>query len=170
MKFKQLVINRFSVRSFKSDTIPDEIILSILDAGRMAPSAVNYQPWHFVVVNEASKRTALQEAYPREWFKQAPVYIVVCADYQSSWVRNSDHKNFADVDASIATDHIILQATELGIGTCWVCNFDVQTCKKALELPASIEPLVVIPIGYTDEKPKQKIRKSLHEIVHWNRF
>jgi nitroreductase len=170
MSFHKLIANRFSVRSYKNEPIPEETLIKIVEAGRIAPSAVNYQPWHFVIVNDGSTKIALQKVYSREWFKQAPAYIVVCTDYKSAWVRNTDQKNFADVDASIAAEHIILQATELGLGTCWVCNFDVEKCKMALNLPDSIEPLVIIPVGFSDEKPKIKTRKSQKEIVHWNHF
>lgn len=170
MNFSELASSRFSVRSYKKTPVPKEIILKILKSGRIAPSAVNYQPWNFVVVDEDDKREALQGAYPREWFKQAPVYIVVCADYNHAWIRNRDRKNFADVDAAIAADHIILQATELGLGSCWVCNFDVDMCKRALNIPDSTEPLVIIPIGYSDEIPKTKIRKPIEDIVRWNQF
>lgn len=170
MKFSELALSRFSVRSYRKAPVPKQLILEILESGRIAPSAVNYQPWCFVIVNEDDRKKALQEAYPREWFKQAPVYIVVCADRGQAWMRNRDQKNFADVDAAIAADHIILQATELGLGSCWVCNFDVEKCKAALNIPDFTEPLVIIPIGYSDEVPKAKIRKPLEDIVRWNKF
>ncbi len=170
MEFSKLVTARFSVRSYKNVPVSKELILKVLESGRNAPSAINYQPWHFVVVDEDGKKKALQEAYPREWFKQAPIYIVVCADRRQAWVRNRDQKNFAEVDAAIATDHIILQATELGLGTCWVCNFDIGKCKEVLNIPDFVEPLVIISIGYSEDVPKTKIRKPLDDIVSWNQF
>lgn len=166
----EIATSRFSVRSYTNSSVSRDLILKILEAGRIAPSAVNYQPWHFVVVDDESTKVAIQESYPRDWFKQAPVYIVICADYNKAWVRNSDQKSFADVDATIAAEHIILQATELGLGSCWVCNFDVAKCKQALKLPKKIEPLVIIPIGFTAETTKVKNRKPMEELVHWNSF
>lgn len=170
MNFEKLAYSRFSVRSYKDTPVSVELLKKVIEAARIAPSAVNFQPWHFVIVDDETTKFALQESYPRDWFRQAPVYIIVCADRKKAWVRNSDNKNFADVDATIAADHLILQATDLGLGTCWVCNFDVEKCKQALKTPDYIEPLVIIPIGYTNDHLKSKTRKSLDEIVHWNKF
>ena len=170
MNFESLALSRFSVRSYKNTPVSREVLKKVIEAARIAPSAVNFQPWHFVIADDEETKAKIQESYPREWFRQAPVYIVVCADYSEAWVRSSDQKNFADVDATIAADHLILQATDLGLGTCWVCNFNVEKCKQALKLPDFIEPLAIIPIGYTDEKPKQKNRKPIDEIIHWNKY
>lgn len=170
MEFDKLIRGRFSVRSFTNRKVERKIILEILEAARMAPSAVNYQPWHFIVITEPENRTEIQEVYPRTWFKEAPVCIVICADHQQSWKRKSDGKDFADVDVAIAIDHLVLKATELGLGTCWVCNFDVALAKKKLQLPDHIEPLAIIPIGYTQSEAPVKSRKSLSEIVHWEKF
>ncbi len=170
MDFSKLAFARYSVRKYKPKAVPEELIMKVLEAGRMAPSAVNYQPLHFVVVESDDQKRTIRETYPREWFKQAPVYIVVCTNREKAWVRSSDRKNFADIDAAIATDHIVLQATELGLGTCWVCNFDVEKCVKILNLPEYMEPLVIIPIGYSDETPKTKTRRPLNEMLSRNSF
>jgi nitroreductase len=170
MDFSQLITSRFSVRSFTKQLVAKEIILKILDAARMAPSAVNFQPWHFIVLTEGQNLHEIHEVYPREWFKQAPVCIVVCADHNQSWVRKSDGKDFADVDIAIAVDHLVLKATELGLGTCWVCNFDVKLTREKLHLPDFIEPLVLVPLGYTTSEIPEKLRKPLTEIVHWETF
>jgi nitroreductase len=170
MKFDDLIASRYSVRSFTDEKVNRNAILAILEAARMAPSAVNYQPWHFVVITEPENLAVLHEVYPRNWFTEAPVCILICADHSQSWKRKSDGKDFADVDAAIAIDHLVLKATELGLGTCWVCNFDAEmTCKK-LQLPDHIEPIAIIPLGYTTSKAPEKSRKPLSGIVHWEKF
>jgi len=136
----------------------------------MAPSAVNYQPWYFIVIVEKEDLTVFHEVYHRAWFKEAPVCIVACADHTQSWKRKSDGKDFADVDVAIAIDHLILKATELGLGTCWVCNFDVDLVRQKLELPDHIEPIAIVPIGYTTSHAPVKSRKDLSTMIHWGKF
>lgn len=170
MKLDDIITRRFSVRSFTNEKIDRSIILEVLEAARMAPSAVNYQPWHFVVVSEEGSLSSLHEVYHRNWFREAPACIVVCIDHTQSWKRKSDGKDFGDVDAAIAIDHLVLKATDLGLGTCWVCNFDAELTRKKLEIPDYIEPIAIIPIGYTSSKTPDKSRKNLSELVHWEKF
>jgi nitroreductase len=170
MEFDKLITSRFSVRSFTNQKVDRNLILEILEAARMAPSAVNFQPWHFIVITESEKRAEIQEVYPRNWFREAPVYIVICSDHLQSWKRKPDGKDFADVDVAIAIDHLVLKATDLGLGICWVCNFDAGLAHKKLQLPDHIEPVAIIPIGYTNIEPPVKLRKPLSEIVHWEKF
>jgi nitroreductase len=171
MDFKPLIQARHSVRSFKSELLSDEIINEVLEAGRLAPTAVNKQPFVFVVINDPEKLKEIHEAYPREWFKKAPQVIVICGDHEAAWKRGNDGKDYTDIDVAIATDHITLRATELGLGTCWVCNFEAAKVTKALSLPEHIEPTVLLPIGRPDEaeNPPKK-RKSLSELVRFNGY
>jgi len=170
MKLIDLITNRFSVRSYTDKKIEKNLILEVLEAARMAPSAVNYQPLHFIVITEKEDLASIHEVYPRNWFREAPVCIVVCADHTQSWKRKTDGKDFADVDAAIAIDHLILKATELNLGTCWVCNFDVEMTRKKLEIPSHIEPIAMVPLGFTNSTPPVKTRKELSEMVHWGKF
>jgi nitroreductase len=171
MNFLEIVKNRYSVRSYSNKLVEKETIERIIEAGRLAPSAVNFQPWHVVVISDPERVKQFQEVYNRSWFREAPVYLVICGDHRVGWHRKSDGKDFTDVDLSIFTEHLVLQATELGLGTCWVCNFDVRLCHELLELPDLVEPLVLLPLGYpkNGEIP-EKIRKDLSEIVHWQTF
>ncbi len=141
-----------------------------METVRMAPSAVNFQPWYFIIISEPYSLELLHQAYPRNWIKTAPLIVVACADLKQSWKRGNDGKDFAEVDLAIAIDHLTLRAAELGIGTCWVCNFDVLLCKKNLELPDNIEPVALIPLGYPDINPPVKSRKETNEIVCWEKF
>ncbi|MDD2799114.1 MAG: nitroreductase family protein [Bacteroidales bacterium] len=174
MKFLELCQKRTSIRSFQSQPVKREDILYILEAARHAPSAVNFQPWHFIVIQEEENRLALHDCYHREWFRTAPLYIIVCADFEQSWKRKSDEKDFGEIDATIAVEHICLAATDLGLGSCWVCNFDNKKLIELLELPKHISPIAILPIGYINlevypELPN-KLRKPLNELVHWEKF
>lgn len=170
MDFTELVHRRYSVRNFTWERVDREILLEIIETARYAPSAVNFQPWHFIIIDDPEKLNEFQKVYPRAWFGEAPACIVVCSDHRQSWKRKSDNKDFADVDAAIVTDHLILKATELGLGTCWVCNFDTELTRKLLLIPEYIEPLAIIPIGFFVPQAQLKTRKSFEELIHWQTF
>jgi nitroreductase len=171
MKFSELIIQRYSLRQYKKQPVEKRKLMQVLEAARMAPSAVNYQPWHFIIVQNPENLEKLQKTYPRDWFKTAPVIILACADHSQSWKRSIDGKDLGEVDVAIAIDHLTLQAAELGLGTCWVCNFDTQRCAESLKLPGHITPVAMIPIGYPeDQNIPVKKRKPLEEIIHWEEF
>lgn len=170
MNLSEIITSRYSVRNYKSTKVEKTLLMEILEAARMAPSAVNYQPWHFIVVQDKKVLTQLYNCYDRSWFSSAPVIIVACADHSQSWIRASDGKDSADIDLAIAIDHITLKATELGLGTCWVCNFEVNNCADILQLPHNIEPVALIPVGFSNSKQPIKKRKPIEDIVHFDRF
>lgn len=171
MNFIDLVKKRYSVREYTSQKVEKEKLLQILEAGQYAPSAVNKQPWHFIVVEEEENHAKFSAIYHRDWFQKAPVYIVICGDHEQAWKRKEDGKDHTDVDAAIAIDHMTLQATELGLGTCWICNFYVEQCKSFFSLPDHIEPIAILSLGYPASTTSlEKKRKSLDEIVHWEKF
>ena len=170
MDFTQLISHRYSVRKYKEQPVENEKLLRVMEAARMAPTAVNFQPFHLLVFQEKDKLKQMAEIYQRDWIKSAPVIILACADHSQSWKRSSDGKDSADIDVAIAVDHMTLQAAELGLGTCWVCNFEVERCADILDLPAHIEPLVMLPLGYPADTAREKKRKELNEIVHWEKF
>lgn len=170
MTFKNLVENRFSVRTYTTQEVEKEKIEYILECARLAPSAVNFQPWHFYVITSDSDKLEVQKAYNREWFKKAPIYIIVCGNKDEAWKRsNYDNKNHLDIDLAITCEHIALAVTDLGLGSCWVCNFDPTIISSFLDIPENIEPIAIFPIGYPDnsvERPTFK-RKALQEVVTW---
>ena len=171
MEFSNLIRSRYSVRGYKDLPVQKEELLKVLEAGRMAPSAVNYQPWHFVAVSDPEQMAQVYEAYPRSWFKEVKNCIVVCGDHRAGWKRQIDGKDHTDIDVAIAVDHMTLQATEIGLGTCWICNFNPKLLSKALNIPSNLEPIVIIAIGYPASKeiPVKK-RKSIDEIVSWEEY
>ncbi len=164
MDFKELCQNRFSVRDYKEDAVPEDKLQYIKECVQLAPSACNKQPWLFIEVTSPDMRTELQACYEREWFTKAPLYIVACNRTEQAWVRPKDGKHHGDIDVSIAIEHLCLAATSVGLGTCWICNFDVARCKETLQLPEGLEPVALIPIGFPVSSPTQKNRKELGEI------
>ncbi len=170
MDLKTIIQNRYSVRSYQSTNVEEDKLMKILEAARLAPSAVNSQPWHFVVIRNPENRKEMANLYPKEWLKKAPVYILICGNHHAAWKRPEDGKDHTDIDAAIAIDHMTLQATELGLGTCWICNFRVEECKKHFRLPNGIEPIAILSLGYPADKVSPKKRKTLDEIVHWEQF
>ena len=163
--FLELVEARYSSRSYSDRAVEPGKVEYLLECARLAPSAVNFQPWKFVVVESAEKRARLQECYLREWFREAPLYVVVCADKAQSWKRKLDGHDHADIDAAIATEHICLAATELGLGSCWVCNFDADLCSEVLDLEGELYPVAIVPIGYPTDEPTSKKRKPIEDVV-----
>ncbi len=172
MDFIKLAKLRYSCRKYKAQVVEDEKLQLVLEAGRIAPSAVNYQPWVFVVVKNENVDN-LRACYHRAWFKSAPMYIVLCANHSQSWKRY-DEKDHADVDIAIAADHMTLAATSLGLATCWVCNFNKEDLTKTIQLPTDYEPVVILPLGYpddiVDEERHQEKRKAIKEIVFYETF
>lgn len=170
-RFLELARNRYSCRSYDSKPVEQQKLDLILEAGRVAPSAVNFQPWHFYVIRETADLQKLHTAYHREWFRTAPCVIVICGDHNRSWKRKADGKDHCDVDAAIATDHMTLQATDLGLATCWICNFDPDKTREVLGLAEHLEPLVILPVGYpldeADPKRHGEKRNPLSELVSY---
>ncbi|MDR1407948.1 MAG: nitroreductase family protein [Tannerella sp.] len=148
MQLNDLIRKRCSIRSYSPQPVEQEKLDYILEAARLAPSACNFQPWYFVVIRSDAAKVAIQACYEREWFRSAPLYILVCSDHNRSWKRPFDAKDHADIDVAIASEHICLAAAEQGLGTCWVCHFDAKRCAGAFGLPDGVEAAVIIPVGY----------------------
>jgi nitroreductase len=165
MTFRDLAEARFSLRNYDSRPVEQEKIDCLLECVRLAPSAVNFQPCVFYVVTDQVLLAQLQDCYNRDWFKTAPMCIVACGNHQQAWHRKLDGKDHTDIDVAIAVDHLTLAAVDMGLGSCWICNFDAQKCARVLDLPEGVEPIAMVAIGYaaTDEKPLKK-RKSHDEL------
>jgi nitroreductase len=169
MDFKQLAAHRYSSRSYEPREVDAEHLDQVLEAGRIAPTAANRQAFHIVVITDAEMRGRMKAAYRREWFYTAPVILVACGIPARNWVR-SDGKNYNDVDVAIVMDHIILQAADLGLGTCWIADFDRQAVCDILALPDGVEPVALSPLGYPSDSPRPKKRRTLEDLVSWNGF
>jgi nitroreductase len=145
--------------------------LYVLEAARIAPSAANFQPWKFIVVTEPELLNSVQEVYHRAWLATAPAIIVALGNHDKGWRRQSDGKDFTDIDVAIAVDHLTLAAVEQGLGTCWICNFDAEKCCRIFDIPENMEPIALIPIGYPVMEPKlAKKREPIDKLVNWNKL
>ena len=164
-RFLDLCNKRYSVRSYKPETPSHEAWSYIMECVRMAPSAVNFQPWKFRYVDKREDLERLAECYNREWFKTIPACFIAYKDTASAWVRKLDEKSHADIDIAIAVEHLCLAAAEQGLGTCWVCNFDVAKCLELFPVNENLIPAVLIPIGYAADEVKPKNRKKLEDIM-----
>ncbi|MBD3316244.1 MAG: nitroreductase [Chitinivibrionales bacterium] len=169
MSFLELTRMRRSVRDYRPDPVEAEKLNYILECGRYAPSACNFQPWVFVVVKDEEVRWRLGKGYPKPWFVKAPLVLAVCIDHSRAWVKRNG-KSYAAVDAAVAMDHMTLAAAEQGIGTCWIGAFNEQSVREALELPENIEPIVLTPLGYAADEPTEKTRKPQEDVVRWEHF
>ncbi len=169
MNFADLSRQRYSVRAYKPDPVEDAKLEQVLEAARLAPTAANRQPFQLIVIHTAGRREELKRVYHRDWFSQAPLVIGICALPSVAWVRR-DGKNYADVDATIAMDYLILAAADLGLGTCWVAAFDPAAAREVLHLPEGVEPIAFTPLGYPADQPRPKDRKPLAELVRYERW
>jgi len=164
MKFLELVKNRYSCRNYQPKSVEKEKIDYIMECVRMAPSAVNKQPWRFRIITDAESRIKVQQCYNRDWIKTAPVYIIASEMHTEEWVR-ADGKHHGDIDIAIAVEHLCLAATEQGLATCWICNFDAVQCGESFNFDDSEEPAVIIPLGYAADEVSEKKRKPISEII-----
>lgn len=170
MEFLDLISQRYSVRAYKPDPVEDVILAKILEAARLAPTAANRQPFQVVVMHTAGRKTELGRIYRQPWFIQPPLILCICGVSSQAWVRSTDHRRYLDVDVAIVMDHMILAATALGLGTCWIAAFNATAAREALHLPDEIEPLLFTPLGYPADRPGPKERKPLSALVryeHW---
>lgn len=164
---KNIFSNRYSCRNYSSKKVNRQTLEQLLDIARLAPSATNAQPWKVIVVNSPENIAKLQAAYNRDWFRTASTVLIMCAVRNKAWTR-ADGKNHADIDLAIITDHLTLAATDMGLATCWVCNFDTKMVAHDFELDCDTEPVVLVPIGYSadDAKPAKK-RIDTSDFVEW---
>jgi len=164
MNFQELVTRRYSCRNYSDRPIEREKLDYVMECVRLAPSAVNLQPWRFRVIENAEQRQQLCQCYKREWLQTAPVIIMATLRHDEEWVRR-DGKAHGNIDVAIAVEHLCLAATEQGLATCWVCNFDAAQCKQLFALDEQEEPVVLIPIGYAADEAKEKNRKAMSDIL-----
>ena len=157
MNFLDIAKTRYSVRSYKDKRVEKEKLEQILEAAHVAPTAANLQPVRLLVVQEKEGLDKISEAAN---IYSAPLAIIVCSDHSIAWKSPFDNKQTTDIDASIVTDHMMLEATELGLGTVWVCYFKPDIIKKEFELPDTLEPVNTLLIVYSDEEPMPLNRHS----------
>jgi nitroreductase len=166
VEFFELIKKRYSVRNYKNDPVEEEKLLKVLEAARLAPTAHNNQAFKVVVIRTAGREAELKKIYHGDFFVQAPIVLGIFSIPEQNWVR-SDGTNYSYVDSAIVADHIILAATDLGLGTCWIGAFNPQAARDVVGLGKDFEPVAFTPLGYpgTSNVNNMKKRKPLDEIV-----
>jgi len=177
----EAIRDRRSIRKYKADKIKDGDILQIIEAARLAPSGSNTQPWKFIIIkDEATKKKIVEVDHKQEWMLTAPVFIVCVSDIRTriedveleSFLEDSPQPELKLVirDAAIAISYMLLEAQHLKLGTCWTGWYEQEKMRKVLELPEYLYVSGVITLGYADEKPEMRPRKSLDEIVRYEKW
>lgn len=155
MDFIDLAKKRYSVRSYNGKKVEPEKVDKILEAACVAPTAVNLQPVRLIVVQQEEELARLSKAAD---IYGAPLAVIVCADRDRAWTRPFDGKQTLDIDASILTDHMMLEATDLGLGSVWICYFKPDILKEEFQIPEHLEPVNILAVGYTDKQPQSPER------------
>ncbi len=162
MSFIEIAKKRYSVRKYSDRAVESEKLEKIIEAAHVAPTAANLQPVKLIVVQSEEGLNKLGKAANTY---DAPIAIIVCADHSKAWTRPFDGKKTTDIDATILTDHMMHEATELGLGTCWVCYFKADIISKEFRLPDNLEPINILAIGYADEVPADSNRHVKERIA-----
>ncbi len=170
MDFITMAKQRCSVRSYSDKKVEPEKLEKILQAAHVAPTAANLQPIHLIAVQSENCLAKIGKAAN---IYGAPLAVIVCADRNKAWVRSYDQKQTGDIDASILTDHMMLQATELGLGSVWICYFKPDVLRQEFQLPDHLEPVNILAVGYADKpladpERHQKTRIPLKELVSYD--
>jgi len=171
MDFYQLIEERESIRNYDPGRPVDaEVLKRILNAGRIAPSAANRQPWRFLLISSPEMLAKVHGCYAREWFREAPHLLVVVGKRDEAWTREGDGYNSIETDLTIAIDHMVLAAECEGVGTCWIEAYDPGILRDALGLKENEVVFSITPLGYPKkgfEKRGNKERKGFEEVVEF---
>ena len=175
MTFLDLARRRYSVRAYTSDPVPDDALASVLEVGRVAPTAANRQPFRVIVAHTQGREAELRRIYDRGWFVEAPLVLCVVAVRGEAWTRTMyDGRSHADVDAAIVMDHMTLAAADIGLGTCWIAAFDPAAAREVLGVPEEGEPMLFSPVGYPAEESapsdRHAQRKPIGDLVRYERW
>ncbi len=170
MDVNEVIRRRRSVRAYRPDPIPADVLERVTDALRLAPSACNHQPWRFVLVTDAARREDLGRAcHDQAWISEAPVIVCACALLEKAYPRMGETWSSAEVDVAIAVDHLTLAAASEGLGTCWIGSFHEPSVKRILEIPRGAKVVALTPLGYprradllrpvreTERKPRSEV-------------
>lgn len=152
MEFDKLIAERFSVRNFKKEHLPQNVIDEILRAGHLAPTGCNLQPQRILVLNTDESAEKLKDCTKCHF--DAPCAMLVCYNKEESWIRKYDGALSAPIDASIVATYMMLKAHSIGVGVCWVMHFDPDAMLKTFNIPQNIEPAALLVMGYPDDSAK----------------
>ncbi|RIE10847.1 nitroreductase family protein [Candidatus Cryosericum odellii] len=167
----EAIEKRYSVRHYKNQPVEEDKLAEVLEAARLAPSGSNLQPWKLVVVRDrATIRSMVHAIGGQQFIEQAAVLVVAC---KSGEGYNIGHRyDGAVVDITIALDHVTLQAASMGLGTCWLGNYDGNEVRALLDIPSENPVVAILALGYPDESHPRRpgVRKLLDELVCWEKF
>ncbi len=170
MDFTRVICERESIRSYDpSRPLEKQVLERILDAGRIAPSAANKQPWRFLLISSREVLSQVRRSYTKPWFQEAPHILVVTGRPGEAWSRQ-DAWNSIETDLAIAMDHMILAAGNEGVGSCWIGAYDPMVLRSALSLGPDDRVYAMTPLGYPKPgfaKKGQKLRKTLQDVVRY---
>ena len=172
MDFEKLITERYSVRNFKPERLPQAIMDKILEAGHKAPTGCNYQPQRILVLNTDESIAKLKECTKCHF--NAPTAMLVCHNKEESWVRKYDGALSSPVDAVIVTTHMMLAAHNLGVGCCWVMHFDPAAMRESFNIPDNVEPIALLVMGYPSDDAKpldlHDQFRPMNEVVFYDKF
>ena len=172
MEFEKLIADRYSVRNFKPEHLPQEIIDKLLDAAHKAPTGCNYQPQRILILNTDESQEKLKSCTKCHF--NAPTAMLVCHNKSESWVRPYDGALSSPVDAVIVATHMMLAAHDIGVGSCWVMHFDPAAMRETFAIPADVEPVALLVMGYPakDAKPiaMHYASRPMDEVVVYDSF
>jgi nitroreductase len=170
MDFTRVISGRESIRSYDPTKPVDKSVLEkILEAGRIAPSAANRQPWRFLLVSSREMLNQVRRCYQKPWFLDAPHVLIVAGRTGEAWTRQ-DGWNSIETDLTIAMDHMVLAAENEGVATCWISAFELGVLRSALSLSSEDRVYAITPLGYPRPgfaKKGQRQRKALSEVVKY---
>ena len=168
-----IIKTRKSIRSYQAKNVEKEKLDYIIEAFRLAPSAANKQPWKLIIIKDKQTINELSDACffkNPKWLIQAPVMIACCTYPEDSYKKIGGYVNSHQIDLGLAFEHLILAAAEQGLGTCWIGAFDESEVKKILKVPENVNLLALTPVGYPVKIGKERNRKSLSEIISYERY
>lgn len=165
MPLIDVILSRRSVRSYEKKNIPEDVLSKILEAGRQAPSAMNRQPWRFIVLTDYEIKEKLSHGRWNRFVKDSPVTIVGCA-----YVGDFYTRKWSTVDTTIALQNMVIAAWVIGVGSCWIGDFRENEVKNLLDIPDNWKVVALVTFGYPAEKPEGEWKKPLEEIVSYNKF
>jgi nitroreductase len=165
MSLVDVILSRRSIRNYKKKKVPKKVLNRIFEAGRQAPSASNVQPWHFIVLTDFEVKEKLSHGRWNTFVKDSAFTVVGCA-----YVGDSYGQKWSTVDTTIALENIVIAAWALGIGSCWIGDFEEEMVKKLLNIPEDWKVIALISFGYSAEQPEISLKKPLTEIVSYNKF
>lgn len=172
MNFDELITQRYSVRSFRPEHLPQSVVDKILEAGHKAPTGCNYQPQRILVLNNDTAMERLRGCTKCHF--SAPAAMLVCHNREESWKRPYDGALSSPVDAVIVATHMMLAAHDAGVGCCWVMHFDPAAMRKTYNIPENVEPVALLVMGYPAEDAKPMALHSqfrpMEEVVFYNEF